>query len=431
MARARSPAGSGPGVDVRVTPVPDQPIAGDCHYQCLVRTRDGRVHWAMSSHDPGVPARWLTLDPRTGLARLGIDMGRALGEDATAGIAQGKIHVRPFEDGDGLLLAATHVGFYRRRRGLAQPGRIPGRVPFGGGHFFAFDPRSGRVDSIARAASEQGIIAMAADLFRDRLFGLTWPSGHLLQVDLARKGGILAANRFVDHGPVCGRAEIGPGPREPVCRTIAVDPRDGRAWWSRRSGDCCFLDPDTGRLGTSGARLGDRRGGEPWRIVAWHPESEAFVGILNDSSTVFRLDPARARCEEIGSISGRGRGKDSPTTARAGAGASLGLVSCPRRGRIFALAREWVRSGIVRCPRIRLAAIDPLGGRIEDHGVLRLPDGRAVEQAESLEVGDGCLYTVGRPSPTLGYRVRARLERRELDAHPGEFRLLEIPEPTF
>lgn len=74
--------------------------------------------------------------------------------------------------------------------------------------------------------------------------------------------------------------------------------------------------------------------------------------------------------------------------------------------------------------------IGAAGGReIEDHGVLRFPDGRAVEQAESLVVGDGRLYTIGRPSPSLPDRLRARASGRDPDAHPGEFRLLEIPDP--
>ena len=193
-----------------------------------------------------------------------LDIGRALGEDATAAIAHGKIHVCPVEDEDGVLYAATHIGFYRRRRGLAEPGRVVGRLPFGGGHFIAIDPRDGTVTSIARAPSEEGVIAMSMDVERRRLFGLTWPSGRLLQVDLARSGPPRAA-RLLDYGPVCGRAEVGPGPREPVCRTLAVDPRDGRVWWSRRSGECAFLDPDPGRSGTSGVRLGERRGGEPTR----------------------------------------------------------------------------------------------------------------------------------------------------------------------
>lgn len=216
--------------DRRVRPIPRQPILGDSHYQCLVRTRDGAIQYAMSSHDADADAQWLAFDPVADAAATVLDVGRALGEDAGAGIAQGKVHVRPVEDADGLLHAATHVGFYRRRRGLARPGRIPGRSPFGGGHFFALDPRDAAVVSIARAPLEEGIIAMAMDVARRRLFGLTWPSGRLLQVDLADAPGAPRAARMIDHGPVCGRAETGTGAREPVCRTFAVDPRDGRAW---------------------------------------------------------------------------------------------------------------------------------------------------------------------------------------------------------
>ncbi len=45
------------------------------------------------------------------------------------------------------------------------------------------------------------------------------------------------------------------------------------------------------------------------------------------------------------------------------------------------------------------------------------------------EIGEDCLYTIGRPSPSFAYRLRARLEGRDHDAHPGAFRLLAIEDP--
>jgi len=116
---------------------------------------------------------------------------------------------------------------------------------------------------------------MAMDTKGGRLFGLTWPSGRFLVYDIAKK-------ELRDLGLTSELGEKGVGPKfRVVCRSIAVPPASGAAYFTTSTGDIwCFqgrrkekeleklpactmkrdifgtLDPDKpGHMGTTGGRL--------------------------------------------------------------------------------------------------------------------------------------------------------------------------------
>lgn len=404
---------------------PEIPV-GDSHYHALIRASDGRVYFALSSHQADRHAQLMVFDPVAQRVRPVVDFGRALGENGLGAIAQGKIHVKPVEL-DGWLYGATHVGYYDRSRGRALPGRVSGRAPYPGGHFFAYRLETGEVRSLGRARGGEGILAMAMDPRRRRLFGLTWPSGRLLQHELGTPGVV------VDHGPGCGDAETGQGELEQVCRAMVVDPRDGRVYWSRENGTIMMFDPERGHLTSTGCRLTSRIGGDAWRGVLWHPGHQAFWGTLARTATVFRFDPKASSVQSWDPPVPQ----DGPVdrVGRPAARASQGLVLSPGQDRLYTLVRFWSRGRLLRnwWSRVHLLSVDPADGRIVDHGPLRCPDGRHVENADSLELGVACLYAVGRLGPPLWERILHRLEQargRDPDAYPGRNGLVELPVPT-
>ena len=55
----------------------------------------------------------------------------------------------------------------------------PGYKRYPGGHFLAYDMRSGKFENLARVPFGDGILSMTMDTQRGRLYGITWPDRDL------------------------------------------------------------------------------------------------------------------------------------------------------------------------------------------------------------------------------------------------------------
>lgn len=356
---------SGPLVTARL--VPSGFEQGDCAYNAIARAGDGALYFAIGTHRPGLDARLLRLAPGADAAKI----CAALSEPSPSpAVAHGKVHVTPFE-WNGALYFATHVGVYRRDRGIERPATPAGFRPYPGGRVVGFDLDTGEIRDVARAPGGEGIIAMQVDRDRGRAYAVTWPGGRLLAVDLA-------SGTLNDHGPAFGEGERG-GAWEQVGRDLAVEPESGRVYWCRTNGEIGWLDPD-GRRGVAPAAIHDDRGPSSWRRIAWHPGRRAFVGLTTRGSTLFWFDPIAQRIEHLATV--RSMRRVRPFDRQPPATLAFDLDAASDQIRYLALGPGL--AGRRTRHTVEALTVSLRDRSVHHHGALRLDDGRYVTFAQGL-----------------------------------------------
>jgi hypothetical protein len=400
--------------------------AGDCAYNAVAVAGDAGVWFAIGTHRADAAARLFRADPVTGR----VTTVAALDEPATPGgpaIAHAKVHV-PLSEWRGELIFATHVGYYRRERGIERPASHGVLRPYPGGRVLACGLESRRLRELGRAPHGEGILALALDRRRSRAFAATWPGGRLLELDLD-------SGRLDDRGPVFGRGEHGAPGRdwEPVGRDLAVDPRDGRVCWSRATGEIGWLDP-AGRRGMLTSRL--HGGGRPsaWRRLRWHEGRQAFAGVTAIGSRLFLFDPAADRIEYVASL-------DAARARRAFHRAPLSTLAFEvdaGRDEVRYLAHGPGLATRRMRHTVEVVTASLADGAVRRHGVLRLDDGRYPTFAQGLACAGGVWYALAwieLPEADETPRVR-RLRAlrgphaaREIHGQPEEVGLIAFAAP--
>lgn len=281
----------------------------DAHdtYNAISVASDGMVYYVLSSQRYDVGGQFCRYDPVTGKVEILADLSEALGEKELKYIAQGKSHVE-FEESDGKLFFATHVGYYQMIDGTEQ---LPVEAPEGwqlypGGHFLSYDLSTGEIEDLGIAPDGEGIITMAMDKDRKHLYGLTWPTGIFLDYDITK-------SELKDLGPVtkAGETNLGTPEFRVICRSMFVDPRDGNVYWSTADGDIWTYNPSTGipsilegvdlRLDYFGSYDPADAGsmGYNWRKIRWYaPENKAY-GVHGNSGYLFTFDPSAKKVEIV------------------------------------------------------------------------------------------------------------------------------------
>lgn len=274
-------------------------------YNAMGAASDGKIYYVLSTEAIDVGAQMYSFDPASGRIDHLTDLNVACGEAGKKMISQGKSHVNFVEHG-GKLYFATHIGYYSIIDGMEKPGVPPaGYQPYPGGHLLSYDMASGKFEDLALAPRREGIITMNMDGGRGRIYAITWPAGHLLRYDLAKK-------EMRDIGPVALDGENGKGKRyRTICRSIAIDPRDGSAYFTNGDGDILRYRPDTDLIET--VQGDDMRKdyfglydptsaghmGYNWRQTAWQPTENVIYGVHGNSGYLFRFDPKAARVEVL------------------------------------------------------------------------------------------------------------------------------------
>lgn len=317
---------------------------GEAAYNAIGVDARGAVWFAIGTKSRTTGARLFRFD---GKVHAIADLDRAL--EQPGALPHGKVHVDFVASGDAML-GATHVGYYDLRDGMERPSA----EPYPGGRFFAIE--NDGIIPLAQAPAGEGIITMTADLGRGTLFAFTWPGGLLLTLNLGSRA-------LRNHGPVFGAGERGDkrdGTWSRICRSIAVDPRTGAAYWSDGTGTIFRFD---GTL-RSVAKLPRK---EMWRKVLLHDGT--FVGTLWQSSALFRFDPQTLACEETGNLAA----SNAPATL------ALGI----RENTLHSLVTG---PGVVRgvASTVLHTTHDLATHTTHTTGPLRLPDGRWITQAQSL-----------------------------------------------
>lgn len=263
-------------------------------YNAISCASDGRIYYVLSSGKPDQGARMFSYDPSTSAVKPLGDLTEAAGEKGLNAISQGKSHVS-FVESQGKLYFATHIGYYSIIDGMEKPGVPPkGMKKYPGGHFVSYDMASGKFESHAVAPRNEGIITFNMDVKRQRMYGLTWPSGRLIRYDLP-------ARQLKDIGPVSEQGEDGKGKTfRTICRSLSVNPEDGSVYFSTSDGDIHRYDYATESV--SVMRGDDLRKdyfglydpasaghmGYNWRQTFFYAPEKAIYGIHGNSGYLFR-----------------------------------------------------------------------------------------------------------------------------------------------
>jgi hypothetical protein len=237
------------------------------------------------------------------ISHLG-DLTKAVGENGIRAIPQGKSHVR-FVEADSKLYFATHLSYYGIKDGRETIGEPPrGYCPYPGGHFLSYNPATGKFEDIATGIVGEGIITMAMDTKRGRLYGITWPSGIFVSYDLATKDATDTA--------VSGKGEAGrKDTYQAICRAMVVNPEDGSVYfticdgrivryrWSRNAFE--LVQGDNLRKDYFGSYHlnSPLHTGYHWRQAVWHPDERVIYAVHGSSGYLVRFDPEVERVDVI------------------------------------------------------------------------------------------------------------------------------------
>lgn len=277
-------------------------------YNAISKASDGKIYYILSSTQHDVGGQFYVYDPQTDQTTFIADLSDVLGEKEAKYIAQGKSHVEFYEH-DGKLFFATHVGYYEMINGSEQ---LPKHAPEGyrlypGGHFLYYDLCSGEIKSLALAPHGEGILTMTMDKDRERLYGITWPKGYFIDYDIRK--GILKNLGLVNEQGEGG--EIGKDYRV-LCRSMFVDPRDGKVYYSTAEGDIFSYAPEENaipqKLENVDLRLDyfgsyDYTGAGSmaynWRKIFWYEPENVAYGVHGNSGYLFRFDPRAEKVELV------------------------------------------------------------------------------------------------------------------------------------
>jgi hypothetical protein len=384
-------------------------------YNGMGTASDGRIFYVLSSDKHDVAAQMFVLDPAVGKPRHVADLDEATGQKGSRVIAQGKSHVT-FVESAGKLYFATHTGFYSIVDGRETVGIPPaGFARYPGGRLLSYDLATGRIENLAGAPEQEGIITMNMDTRRGRIYGLTWPSGIFFRHDLASRE-TKSLGRFFENG----ENDRGPGYRT-ICRSLAVDPEDGSVYFTRGEGTIHRYRYDRDAVETlQGDDLKKDYFGryDPatpghmaynWRQIVYCATDRLFYGVHGNSGYLFSFNPRAEHVEVLDRIT-------SEPSKRAGMfdqfsygylGFSLGpdgrtihyLTGGPihvggRRVTGMASTDKGESKG---AENLHLVTHDVVARKTVDHGPVLFEDGGRPGNANSITVGlDGTVYTIAR-----------------------------------
>ncbi|MCX7819430.1 MAG: hypothetical protein N2652_09535 [Kiritimatiellae bacterium] len=384
-------------------------------YNGIGAASDGRIYYVLCSPLPDVGGRVYAFDPvRERIDLLG-DLNAVCGEDRAGAVAQGKSHV-PFLECGGRLFFATHVGWYAQVDGRERLGAPPGLRPYPGGHLLALDITGGRFEDLGIPVAGEGVLALAMETTRGLLYGLSWPRGIFFEFELPTR-------RARQLGPVSGGGEAGDGADyRTICRAIAVDPRDGCAYFTTADG--AILRHRPGARSPPAPIAGDdlRKDyfgqydpaspghmGYHWRQTVWRAADGRIYAVHGNSGYLFRFDPRRERVEVLDRIT-------SEVSRRSGmfdqfSYGYLGFALGPDGDTLHYLTGGPIYQNGRRLKGVDRIAMGAARGlenlhvityhipteRCRDHGAVFYPDGSRPTYVNSIAIArDGDIYTLAR-----------------------------------
>jgi len=397
---------------------------GHDSYNSMGTGSDGKIYYVLSSESVDVGGQIFSFDPKAKkIQHLG-DLTEVCGEKGLKAIPQNKSHVN-FVEANGKLYFASHIGIYSIVDGRETMGIPPaGYKPYPGGHFLAYDLRTGKFEDLALNPNHDGIISATMDPKRGRLYGLTWPSGHFLRYDVAKK-------ELRDLGPIPGQLPDVPVYRA-LCRAPVVNEADGSVLFTTVDGlilryvyskDAMeIIQGEDMKKDYFGLFDPNQPGhmGYNWRQTFWYAPEKMVYGVHGNSGYLFRFDPAAPRLEVLDRIT-------SEPSKRSGmfdqfSFGYLGFALAPDNQTICYLTGGPI---YVNGKRLQGKATTAKGeakglenlhlvtwhiptGKYTDHGAIFYENGDRPLYVNSITIGkDGTVYSLGRI--TEGDKTRADL----------------------
>ena len=257
----------------------------DSMFTAMYAASDGKVYIGLDYHGSG--ANVAVYDPVKDSMRLLGDMWQYTGEKNLGREPQSKVHTQICEGSDGKIYFATHFSAWYNFAKISEPEGLPG------GHWFMYDPKTDLVTDLGLGLPRNGIITMAMDQGRERLYGLTYPMGRLIYYDLKTR-------ITTDMGVVQNWAS--------VSRVAVTDDRgnvygfydDGRLW---------RYDPGKDRVFNLRVRMPLRDVGVPIFRSFYETEhgimgvakgkNGKWYGLETESSYLFEYDPYKGAEGEV------------------------------------------------------------------------------------------------------------------------------------
>ena len=361
---------------------------GDSNYHAIVHASDGFVYYAICTHERNTHVHLFRYDPKTGEATTVADIGEKFGEDPTVNIPQGKVHCDIFEL-DGKLYFGTHVGIYER-------GGTEDHGPYPGGHFASYDLATGAFHDYGIGVAEEGLVSMAIDKDRKRLYALTWPSAIFVYCDIA-------SGEIKSFGPsVLGHAYINDKEFGGVPRSLAVDPRDGNVYYWNLGETVSFYDyaadtigvredHDLGRPILKVSMRNSENDQIMWRSIRWNDADQLFYGVMFWSEDLFTYDPRTGDIEMLDRIA-PGPNK---RTGEIFAGSLAFELSSDGTTVYYVNNLKGYAAKDKSQEALHLVTYNIPLRKYVDHGPIVLEDGRKATYCQGVEVGrDGNLYLV-------------------------------------
>ena len=268
-----------PHVVGRSFPLDDWPFL-DGQWEGILCASDGNVYFSASSHDRTKHAQVFRYRADLDQVQHLADVGEVCGETDLKIPTQDKIHSQMFED-DGVIYCGTCEG---------HAGNDP---PYQGGYWIAIDQKTGRVRSLGKSISKDGLICVGYDRTHKRLYGHTNRRGRLLVFDPATR-----EERDL------GFPWEGAGAAWPRGLTLMVT-EDGRVYGARPP-SCSFweYDPRTGKMRTLDVAMpppkevaaGDKAAIDHYRktaahITLWNERDQCFYFVRSFDEALCRFYP--------------------------------------------------------------------------------------------------------------------------------------------
>jgi hypothetical protein len=256
---------------------------------------------------------------------------------------------------------------------------------------------------------------MNMDESRGRIFGITWPTGIVFRFDIANKD-LKVLGKFFEEG------EVGVGPTfRVICRSIAVCPDDGAAYFSTGDGKIHRYNPSTDSVEVvQGDDLKKDYFGVydqsssgnmayNWRQIFWHAPSKEFYGVHGNSGYLFRFNPKTERVEVLTRLT-------SELSQRSGmfdqfSYGYLGFALGPNNRTIYYLTGGPIYKDGKRVrgvdstakgeakglENLHLVTYDIPLGKYVDHGPIFFENGDFPTYVNSIAIGaEGTVYSMGR-----------------------------------
>ena len=268
------------------------------------------LYYTLGSHDINTSAKLYRYNTVTGKIILVGDFGDITGEDASKKyITHGKSHGPLSKIGDKIYFS-THISFMLvGEDGRETSGIVPeGYTRYTGGKFIEYAPATGKFKVLFSLPVGEGNQTFAVDEKRALAYSFSWPSGTFWVYDIK-------AEKLIYKGKHQRNGEDGVGEQfSAVPRHIAIDPRDGAAYFTTSDGDIMEYRREIGEVTTLNwahlrkdvfGTLDPRKGGHfgyHWRHMVWNEKRQIFYGIHGNSGYLFSFDPKGKKLEIVARI---------------------------------------------------------------------------------------------------------------------------------